>query len=137
MTAYLLFVLKVGPKLMERRQPFELRGVIKAYNIIQIVYNSTLFIYACYVAYNFYDMRCPVSLPLDHEGKDQSDLSPTRSTSTNTLICWKLCSLCCAKRADRYPSCTFSTIWLLSWPLTSPRRYMATVVLLLGWLYLI
>ncbi|XP_017037048.1 very long chain fatty acid elongase F-like [Drosophila kikkawai] len=70
LAAYLLFVLKLGPKLMDSRKPFELRGVIKAYNIIQIVYNSALFVLVCYVVYNFYDWRCPLSLPWDHEGKD-------------------------------------------------------------------
>ncbi|XP_017022184.1 very long chain fatty acid elongase F-like [Drosophila kikkawai] len=70
LAAYLLFVLKVGPKLMDRRQPFELRGVIKAYNIIQIVYNSALFVYVCYVVFSFYDLRCPITLPLGHKGKD-------------------------------------------------------------------
>lgn len=45
LTAYLLFVLKLGPMLMEQRKPLELRGVIKAYNIVQIVYNSVTVVY--------------------------------------------------------------------------------------------
>ncbi|KAH8281689.1 hypothetical protein KR054_002320, partial [Drosophila jambulina] len=74
LTFYLLFVLKVGPKLMENRKSFELRLVIKAYNIMQIFYNSLLFIYSLYFAYSYYDMRCPLTLPLDHEAKDQERL---------------------------------------------------------------
>lgn len=41
-SAYLLIVLKLGRKFMENREPFDLKGVIKAYNIFQITYNSLL-----------------------------------------------------------------------------------------------
>jgi len=41
---YLLFVLKVGKKIMEDRKPYDLRGVIKVYNIFQILYNSAVLI---------------------------------------------------------------------------------------------
>lgn len=42
LTTYLVFVLKVGPSFMECRKPFDLRGIIKAYNILQILYNGSL-----------------------------------------------------------------------------------------------
>jgi len=41
---YLLFVLKLGRKFMENRKPYDLRRVIRAYNIMQIVYNGVILI---------------------------------------------------------------------------------------------
>jgi len=41
---YLIFVLKLGPKFMENREPFKLRGALKVYNIFQILFNSSLLI---------------------------------------------------------------------------------------------
>lgn len=43
-SAYLLFVLKVGRQFMEHRQPYDLNKILKVYNLIQIAYNGTLFI---------------------------------------------------------------------------------------------
>ncbi|RZC34882.1 elongation of very long chain fatty acids protein, partial [Asbolus verrucosus] len=40
---YLVFIYKIGPKLMENRKPFDLRKIIIAYNISQIVTNVVLF----------------------------------------------------------------------------------------------
>lgn len=37
---YLLFVLKLGRQFMANREPYKLRGVLKVYNLGQIVYNS-------------------------------------------------------------------------------------------------
>ncbi|KAH8248636.1 hypothetical protein KR032_001613, partial [Drosophila birchii] len=85
LTVYLLFVLRVGPKLMERRKPFELRGVIKAYNIMQIVYNTALFLFTIWNVYLYYDLRCPLSLPLDHEFKDRERLF-TNAYFINKLV---------------------------------------------------
>ncbi|XP_001980740.3 elongation of very long chain fatty acids protein F [Drosophila erecta] len=69
---YLLFVLKVGRKFMEKRKPYDLRGVIKAYNILQIVYNTVLMSGGIYflLVLKPYDMRCVLTLPLDHEYKN-------------------------------------------------------------------
>jgi len=39
LATYLFFVKIAGPKIMRNRKPFDLRGLIKAYNIMQIVYN--------------------------------------------------------------------------------------------------
>lgn len=39
---YLLFVLKLGREFMARREPYKLRGVLKMYNLGQIIYNSVL-----------------------------------------------------------------------------------------------
>ncbi|KAH8337136.1 hypothetical protein KR059_000958, partial [Drosophila kikkawai] len=70
--AYLFFVLKLGRKIMENRKPFDLRGVIKVYNIVQIVYNSVVLLSAVYFLFvlKAYDMSCVHTLPLDHEYKN-------------------------------------------------------------------
>ncbi|KAH8288299.1 hypothetical protein KR054_000483 [Drosophila jambulina] len=72
LAAYLFFVLKAGRKIMENRKPFDLRGVIKVYNIIQIVYNSVALSGAVYFLFvlRAYDMSCVHRLPLDHEHKN-------------------------------------------------------------------
>ncbi|XP_017073383.1 elongation of very long chain fatty acids protein F [Drosophila eugracilis] len=73
---YLLFVLKLGPKIMQNRKPFELRTVIKVYNIMQILYNGLIVV----LGFNFlailraYDLRCIINLPFDHEHKDKERL---------------------------------------------------------------
>lgn len=43
LASYLLFLV-VGPKLMANREPFKLRGVLKVYNIMQILFNSVILI---------------------------------------------------------------------------------------------
>uniref|UniRef100_A0A2S2P5M5 Elongation of very long chain fatty acids protein n=1 Tax=Schizaphis graminum TaxID=13262 RepID=A0A2S2P5M5_SCHGA len=37
--AYLLFVLKLGPKMMENREPFKIKRIMMVYNIVQTIYN--------------------------------------------------------------------------------------------------
>lgn len=39
---YLAFVLKVGPKMMEKRSPFQLNFLLLAYNMIQVIFNIWL-----------------------------------------------------------------------------------------------
>jgi len=52
---YLLFVKVVGPKIMESRKPFDLRGPIKVYNIMQILYNVVMFVFVSdYLDYELY-----------------------------------------------------------------------------------
>ncbi|KAH8264407.1 hypothetical protein KR038_008204 [Drosophila bunnanda] len=72
LAAYLAFVLKAGRKIMENRKPFDLRGVIKVYNIVQIVYNSVALSGALYflLVLKAYDLSCIHQLPLDHEHKN-------------------------------------------------------------------
>lgn len=41
---YLLFVLKIGPKLMENRKPFELKKIMLLYNAYQVIIS----LYLCY-----------------------------------------------------------------------------------------
>lgn len=42
---YWIFVLKVGPKLMENRKPFQIKDIMLVYNFIQVVYSSALIWY--------------------------------------------------------------------------------------------
>ncbi|XP_062130208.1 elongation of very long chain fatty acids protein F-like [Drosophila sulfurigaster albostrigata] len=69
---YLIFVLKLGPKFMENRKPYNLKYVLSAYNIFQVIYNSILF--GCSIYYLFisprYNIRCMTSLPFDHPDKN-------------------------------------------------------------------
>jgi len=37
--AYMLFVLKLGPKMMENREPFKIKRIMMVYNIVQTIYN--------------------------------------------------------------------------------------------------
>lgn len=39
---YLLFVLRIGPQIMQRKQPFDLRRVVRIYNFFNIVFNVWL-----------------------------------------------------------------------------------------------
>lgn len=40
--AYLLFVMKIGPKMMANRPPYEITNLILIFNFIQFSYNSLL-----------------------------------------------------------------------------------------------
>lgn len=39
---YLMFVLKIGPQLMHKKQAFDLRGLVRAYNFLNILFNVWL-----------------------------------------------------------------------------------------------
>lgn len=39
LTAYLLFVLKLGPQMMKNREPFEIKHIVMIYNLTQTAYN--------------------------------------------------------------------------------------------------
>lgn len=43
MSSYVLFVKKIGPRLMKDRDPFQLRGLIIAYNAIMVATNFWFF----------------------------------------------------------------------------------------------
>ncbi|XP_030562528.1 elongation of very long chain fatty acids protein F-like [Drosophila novamexicana] len=70
-TGYLLFVLKLGRLFMANRAPYDLRGVLKVYNLIQIVYNGSLFLLAtfAFVVIRPYDIKCIMVLPQDNPFK--------------------------------------------------------------------
>lgn len=50
-TSYLYFVLKCGPKYMEKRKPYGLRSVMLTYNALQVVGNLWLCIYVSLANY--------------------------------------------------------------------------------------
>ncbi|XP_064547222.1 very long chain fatty acid elongase F-like [Drosophila montana] len=70
-TGYLLFVLKLGRLFMANRAPYDLRVVLKVYNLLQIVYNSTLFMLAIYVIFVVrpFDLNCITVLAQDNPFK--------------------------------------------------------------------
>lgn len=39
---YLLFVLRIGPQIMQRKQPFDLRRLVRVYNFFNIIFNIWL-----------------------------------------------------------------------------------------------
>lgn len=41
---YLYVVLRAGPKYMEQRKPYDLKTVIRIYNIVQVVANGGYFV---------------------------------------------------------------------------------------------
>ncbi|XP_037941440.1 elongation of very long chain fatty acids protein F-like [Teleopsis dalmanni] len=65
--AYLLFVLKIGPAFMRKRSPFNVRKLVIAYNILQILLNGLTVIVAGYIQMKKpYDWRCIRPLPMNH-----------------------------------------------------------------------
>ena len=54
----------LGPKLMENRKPFQLRGVLIIYNFIQVIFSFWLFYEACISGWlTGYSLRCQ---PVDY-----------------------------------------------------------------------
>lgn len=45
LVAYLYFVLRAGPRMMQNRKPMELKGAMIIYNAVQVVYSIVL----CYM----------------------------------------------------------------------------------------
>ncbi|XP_062130213.1 elongation of very long chain fatty acids protein F-like [Drosophila sulfurigaster albostrigata] len=65
-----LTLVKVGKKWMEHRKPYDLKNIILAYNIFQIVYNAVLCYYVFFhLLFSVYDLQCMETLPLDHPSK--------------------------------------------------------------------
>lgn len=58
---YLLFVLKVGPQLMHKKQPFDLRRIVRLYNFVNIIFNIWLAyrgIYLSGAGASFFNCHC-------------------------------------------------------------------------------
>lgn len=51
-TAYLYFVLHLGPKLMENRKPFDLKWLLIVYNFYNVVLSSYLVWQVCLLQYS-------------------------------------------------------------------------------------
>ncbi|XP_023033374.1 elongation of very long chain fatty acids protein F-like [Drosophila willistoni] len=68
---YLVFILKLGRWFMEKRQPYQLRGILKFYNLFQVAYNGIYVLTAVTIilSYRPYRFSCLAPLPLDHEAK--------------------------------------------------------------------
>ncbi|XP_025193399.1 elongation of very long chain fatty acids protein 4-like [Melanaphis sacchari] len=45
LTLYLTFVLKIGPKIMENREPINIKYIILFYNLMQTIFNSYILVY--------------------------------------------------------------------------------------------
>ncbi|VVC28054.1 ELO family, conserved site,ELO family [Cinara cedri] len=45
LAAYLTFVFEIGPRLMKKREPINIKYIMLVYNLMQIVFNSTVLIY--------------------------------------------------------------------------------------------
>ncbi|XP_058059745.1 elongation of very long chain fatty acids protein AAEL008004-like [Anopheles bellator] len=58
---YLYFVLRCGPRYMANRKPYNLRSIIKIYNLFQVMANSILFLrisYNVFFQYNYFSFNC-------------------------------------------------------------------------------
>ncbi|KAH8263985.1 hypothetical protein KR038_000075, partial [Drosophila bunnanda] len=69
---YLLVVFKAGRKFMEHREPYKLNGVLKWYNLFQILYNMAMLLPGFYFLFVFrpYNFSCMKVLPQGHPLKD-------------------------------------------------------------------
>ncbi|XP_055599918.1 elongation of very long chain fatty acids protein AAEL008004-like isoform X2 [Uranotaenia lowii] len=75
---YLIAVLRVGPRFMENRKPYDLRQFIRAYNIVQVVANSAFFlteIYLLWIRPNFSYVCQPVDYGHDTSGYQELYMS--------------------------------------------------------------
>ncbi|XP_068081551.1 very long chain fatty acid elongase 7 isoform X2 [Anabrus simplex] len=68
---YVFFVRRCGPKFMKDRQPYQLEGIMKIYNIVQVVSNAYVFHQAISVVTNErFNWRC---MPLINDGTEFSE----------------------------------------------------------------
>ncbi|KAH8417197.1 hypothetical protein KR222_006291 [Zaprionus bogoriensis] len=67
-SAYLIFVLKLGRQFMAKREPYDLRGVLMVYNLLQVAYNGILFAAGLYYVlwHRLQNISCLTVLPMDH-----------------------------------------------------------------------
>lgn len=59
--AYLIFVLRVGPMLMTKKQPYDLRRLVRVYNFFNIMFNIWLAFRGCQLSGNglsFFNCNC-------------------------------------------------------------------------------
>jgi len=56
MSAYLIFVLWLGPLYMKNRQPYNLKPMMRAYNFFMVLYNAYLFVNGC--RYLDFGLKC-------------------------------------------------------------------------------
>ncbi|KRT79808.1 hypothetical protein AMK59_8250, partial [Oryctes borbonicus] len=70
--AYNYCVLDLGPKLMEKRKPFNLDRVMIVYNAVQVIYCSILLYFATVYLVPYYNLRCE---PCDYSNSFRGVLS--------------------------------------------------------------
>ncbi|XP_053658928.1 elongation of very long chain fatty acids protein AAEL008004-like [Anopheles marshallii] len=77
--AYLYVVLHAGPRFMAQRKAFDLRKIIRAYNVVQVVINSVIFLWIVikiFVVYRDYNFSCQVcNYTSDFRGLEEMYLS--------------------------------------------------------------
>jgi len=83
LACYLLFVNKIGPQLMKDREPFQLRGVLLAHNIILVILNSYFFVESLIC------LRFGLSL-LNFDFPDRSDTSAMAMRMINSAYLYFL-----------------------------------------------
>nr|XP_016938323.1 elongation of very long chain fatty acids protein F [Drosophila suzukii] len=71
LTTYMVLIKIVGPMFMQNRKPYDLLGIIKAYNIMQIIYNTVSLVFSVHfmLGPGNFNFKCITNLPLDHEYK--------------------------------------------------------------------
>ncbi|XP_055695698.1 elongation of very long chain fatty acids protein AAEL008004-like isoform X2 [Lutzomyia longipalpis] len=64
-TSYVYIVKRLGPKLMENREPFQLKNTMNVFNVIQIVLNIYIAVFGTYYSYwqPDFSWKCQ---PIDH-----------------------------------------------------------------------
>ncbi|XP_067613817.1 very long chain fatty acid elongase F-like [Eurosta solidaginis] len=72
--AFVLFCFRIGPWLMRNREPYNLKRVIRFYNIFQIIYNLVMFSMSCRLIVVYIKSPrgfcCIEQLPYDHPFKN-------------------------------------------------------------------
>lgn len=69
LATYLYFVLKLGPKMMEKKKPYELKTLLIAYNALQVIF-SIFLCWTCLNANSFsilFNFNCKSSLAAKDE----------------------------------------------------------------------
>lgn len=69
---YLIAVLKIGPRFMENRKPYDLKNYIRLYNIAQVVLNSAFFLAEVRTLKVFMHKNCKKSKKLSGKIKKQN-----------------------------------------------------------------
>jgi len=75
-TTYYVIVRHAGPKLMEKRDPYDLKYVLLAYNLFQTVFNTWLFFEVWWLWLDHYSWTCqPVDYSNSHLGLAALDVT--------------------------------------------------------------
>uniref|UniRef100_A0A182PT22 Elongation of very long chain fatty acids protein n=1 Tax=Anopheles epiroticus TaxID=199890 RepID=A0A182PT22_9DIPT len=79
LATYLYGVLHAGPRFMAQRKAYDLRSVIRVYNIVQVLINSVIFLWIVikmFIVYRDYNFSCQVcNYSTDYRGMEEMYLS--------------------------------------------------------------